>query len=84
MGSPHRRIVLALLLAALALPLAAQPEPIDWSRARSIHEKAQRGETLTLAEQNIMNAPKPPAGPDSSPGKARPRRRLRGPDTCSR
>src|SRR5437879_1267916 len=40
-----------LVLAALHLPLPAAEEPIDWNRAHSLHEKAQRGEKLTPAEQ---------------------------------
>src|SRR5437588_12969717 len=45
-------LVMLLLLAALAAPLPAQEEPIDWNRARTLHEKAQRGEKLTPAEQD--------------------------------
>jgi len=52
--------LLALLLGAPTLsgPLpggsgvaAAQEAPIDWARARELHEKVKRGETLTAEEQ---------------------------------
>jgi hypothetical protein len=38
--------------------LFAADEPIDWNRARTIHEKAQRGEKLTSAEQEYYERAK--------------------------
>jgi hypothetical protein len=57
-----------LLLAALAAPLPAQEEPIDWTRARGIHDKAQRGETLTPAEQQYYERAKAARRAGQPPG----------------
>src|SRR6476646_3921529 len=46
------------LLALATVSLVAADEPIDWNRARSIHEKAQRGEKLTPAEQEYYDRAK--------------------------
>src|SRR5437762_14039607 len=46
------------IVALLTGSLLAADEPIDWSRARTIHEKAQRGEKLTPAEQEYYQRAK--------------------------
>ena len=38
----------------LAVSLSLADEPIDWSRARELYEKRQRGETLTTEEQTYL------------------------------
>ncbi len=53
----RRRRVLAaasgavLILVVAARLAAAQQEPIDWNKARELHQRAQRGETLTAEEE---------------------------------
>jgi hypothetical protein len=63
-----RFLATLLVLAALSSSLRAQPEPIDWNRARTIHEKAQRGETLTAAEQEYYKRAKAARRNGEQPG----------------
>jgi hypothetical protein len=50
--------VSASLLTLATFSLLAADEQIDWNRARSIHEKAQRGEKLTPAEREYYDRAK--------------------------
>jgi hypothetical protein len=50
-GLTSRIEIIALLVCLIAGALGAAVEPIDWDKARRLHQRAQRGETLTADEQ---------------------------------
>jgi hypothetical protein len=60
MTTPVRRsgfvaIGLLLLLCAAARAADTATAPIDWQRARTLHQKAEQGETLTAEEQAYLD-----------------------------
>jgi hypothetical protein len=47
-------ICLAVILFASALPAADEQNEMDWNRARTLHQKSQRGEKLSADEQKYL------------------------------
>ena len=51
----------ALIFSALAEQPASKEEPIDWARAQTLHQRAQRGDKLAPDDQTYYAAPRQPA-----------------------
>ncbi len=54
-------------LLILAFSSSAQEMPIDWQKARELHQRAQRGETLSTEEQQYYDMAKRQRGQPAAP-----------------